>query len=308
MISFAEASAPNISLPAAMAAVLACVVVWGLAIDRWRRGRSVAPYQPRRPAPWRIIDVALAMGMYVAMPMYVGQLVQNWRPMGAAVPPPVDEKVECDTAHPLARVLLESESGWAVLVCALTAVVIAPIIEELLFRLLLQGWLESVERRLRRRIRQLRFVTAGMTAVTASSFLFAALHFREPSPVLDPDTLVFLICVRAIANLMTAGLVVCWLRFVTGATLTDLGIVPRKLGTDVKLGMMSFLAVAVPVYGLLILAGKLLPENAVVDPIPLFLLAVVLGGLYYRTHRIVPAIVVHAAFNATGVLLAIWTR
>jgi hypothetical protein len=34
------------------------------------------------------------------------------------------------------------------------------------------------------------------------------------------------------------------------------------------------------------------------DPIPLFFLALVLGYLYFRTHRIVPSIVAHALFNA----------
>jgi hypothetical protein len=33
------------------------------------------------------------------------------------------------------------------------------------------------------------------------------------------------------------------------------------------------------------------------EPIPLFFLALVLGYLYYRTHRIVPSIVAHAVFN-----------
>jgi membrane protease YdiL (CAAX protease family) len=39
------------------------------------------------------------------------------------------------------------------------------------------------------------------------------------------------------------------------------------------------------------------------DPVALFILALVLGTLYYRTHRIVPSIVTHAAFNATTLLL-----
>jgi len=34
------------------------------------------------------------------------------------------------------------------------------------------------------------------------------------------------------------------------------------------------------------------------DPIPLFFLALGLGYLYYRTHRIIPCIAMHALFNA----------
>jgi membrane protease YdiL (CAAX protease family) len=42
-----------------------------------------------------------------------------------------------------------------------------------------------------------------------------------------------------------------------------------------------------------------------VAPFSLFPLALVLGYLYQRTHRIVPSIVCHALFNATS-LLALW--
>jgi membrane protease YdiL (CAAX protease family) len=41
------------------------------------------------------------------------------------------------------------------------------------------------------------------------------------------------------------------------------------------------------------------------DPVPLFLLALVLGYVYQRTHRIVPSIVAHALFNAVS-LFALW--
>ena len=41
------------------------------------------------------------------------------------------------------------------------------------------------------------------------------------------------------------------------------------------------------------------------DPIPLFLLALILGYVYQRTHRIVPSIVAHALFNGMS-LFALW--
>ena len=41
------------------------------------------------------------------------------------------------------------------------------------------------------------------------------------------------------------------------------------------------------------------------DPIPLFLLALILGYVYQRTHRIVPSIVTHALFNGMS-LFALW--
>jgi len=264
-------------------------------------------YQPRRPVPWGMIDVVLALSLYFVMPICVVVMARDWLAMAPASVARVDENATLDTAHPLARVLLESPNVWAIVACVLTAVVVAPITEEFLFRLLLQGWLEAVERRLRRQIPRLRSVAAGVLPVASASLLFAALHFRAPSPRLDVEAIVFLICVRAVANLLTMGLALFWVRLAAGATLGDLGMVPGKLWADVQLGMLAFLAATVPVYILLVAATSLLPENTVADPIPLFLLAAVLGGLYYRTHRIVPAIVLHMAFNATGVSLALWT-
>ncbi len=90
------------------------------------------------------------------------------------------------------------------------------------------------------------------------------------------------------------------------ATAEDLGIVPGKVGSDCRLGLLAFFAVLAPTYAAMFAAMALLPKNAVADPIPLFVLALALGALYYRTHRILPCIVVHVAFNATAVISAIY--
>jgi membrane protease YdiL (CAAX protease family) len=39
------------------------------------------------------------------------------------------------------------------------------------------------------------------------------------------------------------------------------------------------------------------------EPVPLFLLALVLGHLYQRTHRIIPGIVAHALFNLFSMII-----
>ena len=67
---------------------------------------------------------------------------------------------------------------------------------------------------------------------------------------------------------------------------------------------LSTTSVAV-VYAVMIDVKELLPDIAVADPIPILFLAMALGILYYRTHRIVPSLVLHMAFNAAGVFMAI---
>ena len=75
---------------------------------------------------------------------------------------------------------------------------------------------------------------------------------------------------------------------------------------DVAIGLTAFAAVTGPIL-LSFAAIQPLADNLVLDPLPMFVLAMVLGTLYYRTHRILPSIVLHAAFNMTGVFLALAT-
>ena len=62
------------------------------------------------------------------------------------------------------------------------------------------------------------------------------------------------------------------------------------------LGVLSYILVAVGIIGAFLLQTW--------GFVAVFL-ALVLGALYYRTHRIVPAIVLHMAFNATN-LFILW--
>jgi membrane protease YdiL (CAAX protease family) len=84
-----------------------------------------------------------------------------------------------------------------------------------------------------------------------------------------------------------------------------LGIVPRNLVHDLRIAAVAFVAVTVPVYLVMIDVNQLWPQIPVADPIPIFFLALALGFLYYRTHRIVPSLALHMAFNAVGVFMAI---
>ena len=286
-------------------AVGACGATWAMVAARWRHRRPVLPYQPRRSVPWRLGDVTLLMLAYFIGPGLLVQASQSLLNVRVpAAPSPVGEKSRIVTEHPLERVLQQSPSVSAVVMCVLLAVVIAPITEEFLFRLVLQGWLESVERRLRRRVGWLRRLTAGAVPVGLTSLAFAVLHIRGATQPEDVATTALLLSIQAAACTLIVAGAACWLKFAVGATAADFGLVPSKLAFDVRLGLLAFPAIIVPVYAvnaMLLAAQKLLPGDVVVDPIPLLLLAVVLGTLYYRTHRILPGVVLHMAFNAVAV-------
>ena len=72
-------------------------------------------------------------------------------------------------------------SGWMLVAAGLMAVVVAPIVEEFFFRVLLQGWLEAGDRRRRRQLPQFRrLLPIGGGPIVLASLAFAALHIRGP--------------------------------------------------------------------------------------------------------------------------------
>ena len=107
-------------------------------------------------------------------------------------------------------------------------------------------------------------------------------------------------------ELITFALAIVFLQVGVGATAADLGWKPQKLGADARLGLAALLAVTPPVLVLqlaLMLLVKRTGVDYAPDPIPLFFLALVLGYLYRRTHRLAPSLVLHMAFNATSIAL-----
>jgi membrane protease YdiL (CAAX protease family) len=274
---------------------------------RWFRGLPLLPYQPRRPVPWTGIDVVLIVLVYVFIPPLVMRASGTRLDVPAVAQSKTAEDAPLDTSHPLQRVLSKkSPTAWPVAICAVLTIVIIPITEELVFRLLLQGWLESVERQLRRRVAWLRRIVVGAMPVTTVAILFAAMHIRTPQPRVEPSTEVIMtLVVRAAASLVIVAVLACWLKFAAGAKLADFGIVPCKVAGDIRIGLLAFLAVTVPAYAVMFGVSQLVPKNVVADPIPILLLGLTFGVLYYRTHRIVPSIALHMAFNAVGVFLAL---
>jgi membrane protease YdiL (CAAX protease family) len=160
--------------------------------------------------------------------------------------------------HPLIKIIEEHPNPIFYVLAFTAAVVVAPICEELLFRLLLQGWLEKWEdRRLGWRGEmtndESRMTNDQCVASNDSSFDIRPSSFSEEPPQIG------------LANLPYG-----WLPIVLSSLLFALAHVG---------------------YG--------------PDPIPLFLLALILGYVYQRTHRIVPCMVTHALFNGMS-LVALW--
>lgn len=287
---------------------VASLALWTLIAVRRRRGLAVLPYQPRRRVRRQGVEVLLVFMVYLTAPVFLGQLGMRCFDLGdTPAPATATEDLKFDAQHPVGKLLLKSPTVWTIALCALSAVVVAPLVEELLFRLLLQGWMEAVERRWRKRVPWLRRLLPGAAPVMIASLLFASMHIRAAVPEMSVQQIAFQLVVFVWANLLTLLFAVCLVCAPSGATLEDLGVVPGKLAADAKLGLLAFLAVTAPVYLLLMLVNEVLPKNVVADPIPLLFLAFALGVLYYRTHRIAAAIVLHMAFNVVALVMALLT-
>jgi len=86
--------------------------------------------------------------------------------------------------HPLVTLMHAEQDGRTFLICAWSAVLIAPLVEEFLLRVVFQGWLEAAERRWRRRYKRSRLFPVGVVPVVISAALFAAMHAGQgPAPI-----------------------------------------------------------------------------------------------------------------------------
>jgi membrane protease YdiL (CAAX protease family) len=304
---------------------LACLGVGLAAAVRFRRGMPVVPYEHRRPVPWGAGEVTLILLLYLFLPALVlgpsAALLGIPFPLRAPAEAEHGAQAGAETAvetdagqadeeepHLIARLIFETDEPWFLILALVSAALVAPVVEEFLFRVVLQGWLESAERRIRRRVAAARTLLPGVAPVAASSIFFAALHAGRPAVGLSVEQIAFLLGIRSAVNVAVLGVGLVLLRVGSRATWADLGLVREKLPGDTALGLAAWLGVTAPVYLLLVLAKAVLPPGAVADPIALLPLALLFGWLYYRTHRAAPVVVLHVAFNATAIALALLGR
>ena len=137
-------------------------------------------------------------------------------------------------AHPIETVIRNNPTASIIFWCFFSVVIAAPFVEEFLFRVVLQGWLEKVFYRTR-------------------ILLTTQLSQQQPRP----------------------------------GTVIAAEVPPPFMWQPIIISSLTF---------------SLLHVGHGPDPIPLFLLALVLGYLYAKTHRILPCIVVHMALNGFSML------
>jgi membrane protease YdiL (CAAX protease family) len=263
-------------------------------------------YQPRRVVPWGLLELLFAATLFLSAHETAMWLAETM--VGPPTRPAVESKNadQSDTRHPTLQ--LFDQGGTAiVLLCVLTAVVVAPLSEEFFFRVLFQGWLEKVEGHMRRRWPGTRrMFPRAWGPILISSLFFAAMHIRGPSPPPEVGFMTWALAGDALGRVMAVLAVVALFIVFSGARAFDFGFQPRTLWPDVRLGLKVFAVIAVPIYALQIASQYLVDKlslGIVADPFTLFPFALVLGTLYWRTHRLAPIVTLHVALNGTSLLL-----
>jgi membrane protease YdiL (CAAX protease family) len=302
MTLFAQAE-PSVWSSMVIAAVLCgFVVVWTTIGTRLWHGKPVLPRQPRRPVPWKGIDLLAVLVVNLVIVSAVSGLLYSCLDSRITRSPTMWDVEKSTTAHQVAQLMTEGDV-WILLLCGISAVVVAPIAEEFYFRVLLQGWLEAGESRLRPFMPLLGRLGA-FGPIFLRSLLFARMHFRVAGPPRNIWMIAYGLLALSIGSVISMALAIAFLRVARGATATDFGWSLRHFPRDVKLGVLAFAALALPIYGTQIALASLLPKSVPPDPFALFPLALALGILYYRTHRIVPAITLHMSLNFTSLTVA----
>ena len=251
---------------------------------------------------------------------------QNERDLATNVDSPtVDEtnkKRDLSTQHPVARMLIRSVGTRSfpivLAVFVFTVVVVAPITEELIVRVVIQSACEKAffdKRPLEQDndVRSSKSFLRIAAVVLPSAILFALMHFSRPEDPAAPipvDELFSTTIATAASNVLTTILVLTFLVKICGAKRGDLGFNRSSDGNSIAAidflkdffrGTFLFVYFAPCVYALHIAAQTIL-TNVVVDPLPIFLFALFSGVVYYRTHSYPAVVGIHVGLNFTSFL------
>lgn len=186
--------------------------------------------------------------------------------------------------HPVLMRLLSDPDPMVLIAAMLTAVVAAPIFEEIAFRLLLQGWLERVEDR----------VLAESGLMTFPDEEEQDDEREKETPPTDPPL------DEALAadaeNPFRSPEASDKLKPPPAGKRREPPIPPEATFAGLPHGWAPIAGAS--------FAFALAHLGHGADPAALFVLALLLGYVYQRTHRILPCVVAHMAFNAFSLTLA----
>ena len=249
---------------------------------------------------WDDIRIGVAAFVMLAPPMYFMQflLTRLW-----------------PSEHPLQTMLLEDPQWSIILGATFTAVLVAPLTEEIFFRLIFQGWMEKASTLVRKLDRgadaigipgaqqahgDVISVFLGDSAARRIAGVEAPFHSAAPVIAKVPDNVEEEFPQAEPAEL-TVDPAAAENPYVSPQSETAWTEKPTAEAVETPANPLPQawpIVVSAAVFALLHWGHG-------PDPIPLFFLAAGLGYLYQRTHRIVPCIVVHFLVNSLSMVALI---
>ncbi|MDR1382825.1 MAG: CPBP family intramembrane metalloprotease [Planctomycetaceae bacterium] len=322
----------------ATAGFLIFVILWFA--KNTRKGylcQTLFPFHHHPPVTWDAADVSLILAIYfllqIAAVSLVSAIPPQENPQTVIQQPEMNQNIEKTDAenskeqrlekqtvsdkelrqeHRIVIIMQKASSHpIAILVCFLSAIIIAPLTEEFIFRVIFQNGLASAIRKHGGDMTLDTMTVAKYFPILFASLFFAIIHFRAtpPDDADDPLTpyqveqFVRMMGAAAFANLLTMGTAILFLRHVRRAKWSDFGLVDfRQTGKYALGALLVLLIILLPILVLFYTIKQLFP-GVVVDPFPLFFFAAILGIIYYRTQRFAAVFFLHAFFNAFNFLV-----
>ncbi len=226
----------------------------------WTSKRIVPPPGPTPyPNLYSKVRVGVAAGLMLIPPSLLIQiLVHLFQPY----------------QHDLLDMVTGTPSVKFFLIAGFTAVIVAPIAEEIFFRMLLQGWLESIQRK--------------PTLISQTS------DARNPDPyAIDP--------MRPVGNVKVD--------VIPAEKTQDASLGPLVMYVPSTAEQVSAEpSIATPPYWPILVSATLfalMHWGQGLAPISLFFLSLGLGYLYRQTHSVIPSVVVHFMLNGFSMLMVL---
>ena len=252
---------------------------------------------PKNSIPWTGLDVLLFLALWLAGQLMIGLAIG----VVAYTVSPTQSQTQATEGenqcheHPIQQLVQQSKNSLAILLVAfMFAVVAVPLVEEFLFRLLFQGWLEAT-------LRQFHMPYASGISIIFVSLCFAAMHGVRGGSM-DGLMLLFLAVTVTIFSLSLFALGMVYLKEIRNVKLTDLFGTERFFRPRFFTYAGCCLLALLLTYGLNGILDKVYPDTNT-DPIPIFFISLVFGTLYSRTRNISYSILLHACLNGTSLAL-----
>ena len=287
--------------------------------------RVLFPPRRQRTVPWGVSAIPFVLVISLLMPLLAYSLVQGLQTSGFGLREDVtnanaevrsletETQDELSEQHPLTILMQKSgRNTIVILVCFLTAVIVAPLAEEFLFRVVIQGGIEATLRR-----EYGNSALAKRLPILITSLFFAAIHFRFKQEIDQSsiDVMFQRMAATMIGNTATVIVVIVIFRFFH-IRWSDVGLWDfRRIGRDALGAFLLQLAIFIPIGAVNFTVQTLAKtqwatthgiSSSMGDPIPLFLFAMLLGTLYSRTRRFASVFFLHAFFNLYGFLILLY--